>query len=450
MPTSLTRIRHYLDSLFAKREAAVIEQSMLPSEEEISPRLSGASQISAESVALRWNLVQRILEERAPTTSEPSAGNVGGAAALEDELLDPRTRDRMSVYSGNIENFIGTAELPVGLAGPLRVRGLFAHGDYYVPMATSEAALVVSYARGAQAISASGGCRALLVGEGVSRAPGFAFRDLVDAGKFVVWLSDQMDALREAAERTTRHGKLIDVSVHLEGNHVYLQFEYTTGDASGQNIVTIATHAACQYIVANSPVPPEYWFVEANLSGDKKASHLSFQHVRGRKVTAEVVLTAEVLEKRLHCTATRMLDYYRMSSIGGVMSGNIGLQGHYANGLAAVYIACGQDAACVAESAVGVTRFEPAQEGGLYASVTLPNVMVGTVGGGTTLPSARACLDLLGLAGAGKANAFAEVLTATVLAGELSIIAALVSDDFASAHQRLARGRNPSAPEAGA
>ena len=447
MPTPLSRVRRYLDTLFAERNADEIERLMLPTGEEISPRLSKGSNLTTESVTARWELVGRILAKRAAADGSSTDASAE-LPAIQSELLDDRTRSRLQTYAANIENFIGTAELPVGLAGPLRIRGLFARGDYYVPMATTEAALVASYTRGAQAISMSGGCTAMLVSEGVSRAPGFAFSDLVTAAKFVVWLSDQMDALREAAERTTRFGKLIDVHVHLEGNHVYIQLEYTTGDASGQNMVTIATHAVCRYILDTSPVQPDHWFVEANLSGDKKASHLSFQNVRGRKVTAEVVLPAEVLETRLHCTAAHMLDYFRMSSIGGVLSGNIGLQGHYANGLAAVYIACGQDAACVAESAVGVTRFEPAADGALYASVTLPNVMVGTVGGGTHLPSAKACLDLLGLAGPGRAHAFAEVVTGIVLAGELSIIAALVSDDFARAHEGLARTRT-APPKAG-
>jgi hydroxymethylglutaryl-CoA reductase (NADPH) len=135
-----------------------------------------------------------------------------------------------------------------------------------------------------------------------------------------------------------------------------------------------------------------------------------------------------------------MLDYWRMSVVGGVMTGSIGVQGHYANGLAAMFIACGQDAACVAEAAVGVTRFEPSGEGGLYAAVTLPNLIVGTVGGGTRLPSQRAWLDMLGLAGSGQARAFAEVAAAVALAGELSITGALAAGDFTRAHQRLARG----------
>src|SRR5690606_4053218 len=133
--------------------------------------------------------------------------------------------------------------VPVGVAGPLRVNGLAAQGDYYVPLATTEAALVASYHRGACVITLAGGCTTLLLNEGVSRAPAFAFRGLVEAGNFVVWCLGRIDAFRAVAEATTRHGKLKDVRVHIEGNHVYLVLDYTTGDAAGQNMVTIATQA---------------------------------------------------------------------------------------------------------------------------------------------------------------------------------------------------------------
>ncbi|MBI4641983.1 MAG: hydroxymethylglutaryl-CoA reductase, partial [Candidatus Tectomicrobia bacterium] len=340
-----------------------------------------------------------------------------------------------------IENFIGTAKVPVGLAGPLRVNGLFAQGDYYIPLATTEAALVASYNRGSQLISEAGGCTTIVLNEGVSRAPGFVFKDLIEAGQFVVWAISQFEEFKCEAEATTRYGKLIDMKITVEGNHVYLNFEFTTGDASGQNMATIASEAICDYIRANSPVPPQSSFVEANLSGDKKASAQSFQSVRGKKVTAEVILPADLVEKRLHTTQEKIANHWRLSAIGGILSGTVGIHGHYANGLAALYIACGQDAACVAESAVGVSRFEVTDQGDLYAAVTLPNLIVGTVGGGTGLPSQKACLEILGLAGPGKALAFAEVCAAVCLAGELSIAGAICSGDFTRAHEWFARGK---------
>ena len=424
MATDLRSVRSYFKRLLAERSEEEIAQTLVPSREAISPHVprgDAPARISAQAVERRWLLLE------------------AGASARQ-LLLDATTREQMPVYSKNIENFIGTVKVPIGLAGPLRVRGLFAQGDYYAPLATTEAALVASYTRGAQAITRAGGCTAAMVWEGVTRAPVFAFDSIVDVGRFLLWAGEHSQTFREVAASTTRHGVLQRTCLNVEGNHVYLIFEYSTGDAAGQNMVTIATDAVCRFILDQTPVQPAYWFVEANMSGDKKASHLSFQNVRGRKVTAEVTLTSDILEGHLKSSAGRMLDFYRVSSIGGVMSGNIGIQGHYANGMAALYIACGQDAACVAESAVGVTRFEPAGKGGLYASVTLPNVIVGTVGGGAALPSQNACLEILGLSGPGNASAFAEVCAALVLAGELSISAALSSDHFTRAHRTLARG----------
>jgi hydroxymethylglutaryl-CoA reductase (NADPH) len=205
-------------------------------------------------------------------------------------------------------------------------------------------------------------------------------------------------------------------------------------------MVTLATEAICDFIEQHCPIKPEYHFVEANLSGDKKASAQSFLLVRGRKVTAEAVLSADLIQKRLKTTPEHMVNFWRMCAMGGILSGTMGIQGHFANGLAALYLACGQDVACVAESAVGVSRYEVVN-GDLYASVSLPNIMVGTVGGGTGLPSQHACLEIMGLAGAGKAQALAEVCGALCLAGELSIMGAMCSGDFSRAHRLLARGK---------
>jgi hydroxymethylglutaryl-CoA reductase (NADPH) len=369
------------------------------------------------------------------------------AASAYDHLADEVTLAKHAAFARNIENFIGTVKLPVGLAGPLRVNGIAAQGDYYVPLATTEAALVASYHRGACVATLAGGCTTLILNEGVGRAPAYAFQSLLEVGNFVQWCLAHIEDFRAAADATTRHGRFRDLRFTIEGNHVYLLFEFTTGDASGQNMVTIATQAVCDYIAEHCPITPAYFFVEGNMSGDKKASAQSFQSVRGKKVSAEVRLPRKLVERHLHTTPEKMVDYWRMSALGGVLSGTIGVQGHYAIGLAALFIACGQDAACVAEAAVGVTRFEVSAESGLYAAVTLPNLIVGTVGGGTTLPSQRACLEILGLAGTGHGRAFAEVCAALALAGEISIIAALSAGQFAKAHSRLARGKKL-APEA--
>ncbi len=377
---------------------------------------------------------------RSATAESVSAWWRGRGEDGPNPLADEATLAAATAYSANIENLIGTVKVPVGVAGPLRVNGLHAHGDYDVPLATTEAALVASYARGADVITRAGGASAALVSEGVVRSPAFVFADIVEAGIFVGWAVEQSDRLRAAAEATTSHGKLEEVGAFLDNDTVFLTCRYTTGDAAGQNMVTIATEALCRAVLENCPVQPRCWFTEGNFSGDKKASYLGLITGRGRKASASVILPDALVQRCLHVTPERMLDYARVAQLGATFSGQIGAQGHYANGLAAFYIATGQDAACVAEGAVGVTRMER-RDGGLFMSVTLPNLLVGSVGGGTGLPSQKAALELMGLAGSGRAAALAEVAASLCLAGEISIMAAIAAGDFTRAHHRLARAR---------
>ncbi len=396
-------------------------QRLKPDLENLPPSLAGSAKVSQERATALWQ-------------------EIGDHSQLREILLHGSSDD-ITQYQGNIENFIGLMRMPLGIAGPLRVNGLAAKGDYWIPLATTEAALVASYHRGCRILTAAGGCSAMVLYESLSRAPAFVFETAGDACQFVVWALARFDEFQKIVATTTSHGQLVDVGCTVEGNHVYLNFEFTTGDASGQNMVTLATQAMCDDILIHSPLPPLRYYVESNLSGDKKASARAFTSARGKKVTAEVKLSADLISKHLHTTPAAMADYWRMSAIGGVLSGTLGIQGHFANGLAALYLATGQDAACVAESATGVTRFEITEDGGLYASVTLPGIMVGTVGGGTGLPTQRACLELMGLAGTGKARALAEVCAGLLLAGELSIIAALCAGHFSRAHRKLARDR---------
>ncbi len=339
---------------------------------------------------------------------------------------------------GNVEQYIGMAQVPVGLAGPLRINGLHANGDFYLPLATSEGALVASYDRGARLLSQAGGAICLLTAEQVQRAPGFVFDSLADAAHFAIWAVGEAEHFRAIAAEQSRHGRLLDMMTHVDGNHVYLIFAYHTGDAAGQNMVTVITAALCEDILSRSPVQPRYWFLESNMSGDKKATALSFIQTRGRNVTAEALIPRRLIERVLRTTPERMCDYWRMSFVAGVHTGSIGVSGHVANGIAALFLACGQDMACVSEATVGITRFE-AHDGDLYCSLTLPNLIVGTVGGGTRLPTAQECLGILDCVGDGKAGNFAEICAATALAGEISIVGALCAGEFARAHSRLGR-----------
>ncbi|MGR5295470.1 hydroxymethylglutaryl-CoA reductase [Vibrio mediterranei] len=419
MPKVNLHKRDYLTSIDKDLTLTEFDAKLSPKQHTPLRKVNRSPYLTARNVDYRWGILDN--------------------SEAKSQLLDPHTKSQMDSYSKNIEFFIGTLKMPIGTAGPLRVNGLFAQGDFQVPLATTEAALVASYNRGANLITACGGASAMLLNEGVTRTPGFAFKSLIEAGKFVAWLVTQFDHFKQLAESTTSHGKLSDINVNIEGNHVYLVFEYLTGDASGQNMVTIATNVVFDYIMTHTPVEPDYAFLDGNLSGDKKANSQTLRSVRGKKVTAEVLIPARLVEKYLHTTPKKMAQFGQMTTVGGALSGTIGINAHYANALAALYIACGQDAACVAESAIGMTRMEVTDAGELYASVTLPNLMVGTVGGGTGLPSQKACLDLLGLHGTGNSQALAEVAASLCLAGELSIVGAFCAGHFSNAHHKLAR-----------
>ncbi len=412
--------------------------------------------LSAEAVLAR--LAQRVPSEtplppRLPAGNDATdAGLATRRAFLEQEyhfdlgpLSGPTGTPPPEQLNGNIENLIGFAQIPVGVIGPLRINGLYAHGDYTVPMATTEGAMIASYHRGAYVISQAGGVSAMCLTESVSRAPGFVFKNMIEAAGFMDWMVHNAEGFQEQIAETTSHGKLIDIKISSCGPLVYLIFEYETGDAAGQNMVTVATNHVCKRIVEQAPYKPERWYIEANLSGDKKASMLSFMGARGKKVIASTSVPQRLIQRFLRTTPEEMAEYCRISALGGVQSGTIGVHGHYANALTGLFIACGQDAACVAEASVGITQMTVGPDGALNVSVTLPALVVGTVGGGTHLPTAQACLRMLGCAGSGRARAFAEICAATILAGEVSIIAAMAAGDFADAHARY-RHRPTTAP----
>lgn len=342
-------------------------------------------------------------------------------------------------YKGSIENYIGMAQVPIGLAGPLLVNGAHAFGDFYVPLATTEGALVASYNRGMKACRLSGGITTLCTAEGIQRCPSFKFLTIGEAGLFIKWTFDQMPKFKEIIKESSNFAQLNGLKSNLEGNTVILTFEYSTGDASGQNMVTFCTDNICQYILSEFSIKPQQWYIESNFSGDKKASAVSFSTYRGKKVTAEVVITKSIVEGVLKSTPKAIADYWQTSTLGVLQSGAIGAQGHIANGLTAMFIATGQDVACIAESSVGVTRMEVTAKGDLYVSLMLPSMMVGTVGGGTGLGTQKDSLKMMDCHGPGKAKKFAEICCALSLAGEISIASAMSAGHFSSAHKNLGR-----------
>ncbi|MBC7384246.1 MAG: hydroxymethylglutaryl-CoA reductase [Bacteroidia bacterium] len=387
----------------------------------VIPDVPGKNSWSAEAAAKR----QDFLESR----THKSLASLSGKSPMPD----PET------YKGNIESFIGMTQVPTGIVGPVYIRGTAAYGDFYVPMATTEGALIASYNRGAKACRLSGGITSVCLTETVQRAPLFRFHRLAEVGAFMYWILDKLDIFKSITLGKSRFAKLIDLRLNMEGNQVVIIFEYTTGDAAGQNMVTICTEAICTYIIEHTPIQPTHWFIESNYSGDKKATAVSFSSVRGKKVTAEAVIKKQYVKEVLSSDVPGIVQYWQSSSVAAVQSGSIGIQGHFANGLTAIFLACGQDVACVAEAYVGITRMEKNEDGDLYVAVTLPSLMVGTVGGGTGLTTQHECLDLLECTGPGTARKFAEICGATVLAGELSIAAALASGQFSKAHRIFGR-----------
>lgn len=393
---------------------------------------------SKKMIEDRWRM---LLSSRHVKESTKEKIEISGMSMenIKNELLDPDTFTRSELFKDNIENFIGTVKVPVGIAGPLRVNGLHANGDYYIPLATTEAALVASISRGISCINQCGGATAAVILEGVSRDPTLVFRNLTEIGQFMAWAVPNFETFKAEAEKTTRFGKLIDMKYTLEGNYVHIKCLYTTGDASGQNIVTIATEAILDYIVANSPIKPASHFLEGGMSGDKKANHLTMATCRGKRVIAEVILAPDVIESTLHATPEQLIKSSSIGSAGLLLTGSIGQSCHFANAITAMSIALGQDPACASESHIGIARGTLLEDRSVHLTVTLPNMLVATVGGGTKLPSQKACLDLMGLAGNGKGNALAEVMACVCIAGEISLGAAIVSGDFAKAHKILAR-----------
>ncbi|MCP5360116.1 MAG: hydroxymethylglutaryl-CoA reductase [Steroidobacteraceae bacterium] len=346
--------------------------------------------------------------------------------------------------AGSIEGFIGYACVPVGIAGPVRIRGAQAEGEYFLPFATTEGTLVASFQHAFNVINRCGGAAALVSEQQVGRAPCFEFADLHQADAFARWLPAQRDGLAAAVATTSRYCRLLGLHTSILGNTVYVRFEFTTGDAAGQNMVTLATQVGCQWLLERTPIKPRSWLVESVLSGDKRASALAFRDTRGRNASAEVVLPAKVIARYWRTDVDGFVRCWAQAQAGSAQTGAVGLQANVANALAAMFIACGQDVACIAEAVVAVTRAERRSDGDLYVSVTLPNLIVGTVGGGTYLPTAQECLSLLGCTGTGKAAKFAEIVAVAALAGELAILGAMASGQFAAAHAAGGRkGRLP-------
>ena len=347
------------------------------------------------------------------------------------------------VVKRNCENMIGTVQVPVGIAGPLLVNGEYAHGSYYLPLATTEGALVASVNRGCSAITRAGGAEVRILHDGMTRAPVFAARSIAHAKQVVDWVAAHPGELRAAAESTTSHGKLIEIVPFVAGTSVFFRMNFDTKDAMGMNMVTIASAKVSELIAQGTGA--RLVALSGNMCTDKKPAAINGILGRGRSVVAGVALSHDLISEVFKTDAPTLFEVnYRKNLIGSARAGAMGFNAHAANVVAAMFIACGQDAAHAIDGSTCLTTVDPTPTG-VYVSVTLPSLPVGTVGGGTGIETQQECLNLLGVAGGGNppgtnAKKLAEIIASGVLAGELSLLGALAAQDLARAHQQLGRG----------
>jgi len=345
-----------------------------------------------------------------------------------------------AVLPGNIENFMGVAQVPIGLAGPLKIIGEKAQGDFYIPLATSEGTLVASYNRGMRLLSESGGVKTTVVEQFMQRSPVFAFDDALQAREFGAWVTQHFDAIKQVAETTTRSGKLVNIGQYAIGPLRNLRFNYTTGDAAGQNMTGKATFAACEWIKKSYPGGANY-ILSGNMDTDKKHSRANMLLTRGKRVVAECKVRGDLLQSLMGISAKELFWARQVANAGAFLAGSANNGAHAANGLTAMFIATGQDVANISESHAGVTYAQLLDDGDYYWSITLTSLIVATYGGGTGLPTQRECLEMLGCYGSDKADKFAEICAAVVLAGDTSLASAILAGEWVSSHDELGRNR---------
>ncbi|OGG14878.1 hypothetical protein A2773_01255 [Candidatus Gottesmanbacteria bacterium RIFCSPHIGHO2_01_FULL_39_10] len=349
--------------------------------------------------------------------------------------------DDIQASSKNCENMIGAAQIPLGIAGPLRtINYKLRTKNYYIPLATTEGALVASVNRGCKAVTQSGGVYVEVEDTGITRGPVFKTQGLKQSLEFKKWLDDHFKNLQEIAQTTSSHLALKKLGTRLVGKYVYVRFYFDTGLAMGMNMATIATTAIADYIENETGI--RCLSIAGNFDTDKKAAWLNFISGRGKKVWAEVILPPDVLKTTLKTTAQKIYDVWLGKCLlGSIMSGSLGFNAHYANIIAALFIATGQDPSHVVEGSMGVTTTEVIEDS-LHVSIYIPSCIVGVIGGGTALETQKESLSILGLKGKSEDSLkLAQIVGAAVLAGEISLLASLSQGSLAKAHKKLGRGK---------
>lgn len=335
------------------------------------------------------------------------------------------------VNGRNIENLIGATQIPLGIAGPLLVNGK----SFFIPLATTEGALVASLSRGCKAVTETGGANVYVENIGMTRGPVFKTTGLEESFKLKGWIEKNFKDLAKIAKKTSSHLKLLKADFKVVGRNLFVRFYFDTQDAMGMNMATIATEVMVRLIEQNTRA--KCVSLAGNFDIDKKPAWLNFIQGRGKKIWAEAILDKKVIRDVLKTTPEKIVEVvHTKNHLGSIMSGSLGFNAHFANIIAAIFLATGQDPGHIVEGSLGVTTAEELDQGDLYFSIYLPSLVVGIVGGGTQLPTQQEAINLLGVK---KVVEFAESLGAATLAGELSLIASLAEGSLAKAHKRLGR-----------
>lgn len=365
-------------------------------------------------------------------TSYPEPLRGGGTVLQQDGGLYEQ------VSKANIENYVGTARIPVGIAGPVQVRGDEAQGEFYIPMATTEGTLVASASRGMKVINESGGVRARVVSNGgIQRAPVFEFHNIDDAADFTKAMNDDWSWLVPAMESTTSHGKVMDIRCWQLARMVCMRVTMNSGDASGQNMVSIATAKAITAVMEKHPQIRRH-LMAGGMSGEKVGSNINALLGRGKNVVVSVEIPGEVMQRITRANIADIPRIHRSYTDFALLAGNHNSHHSHNNVLPAIYIAAGQDPATLCESSYAQNSFDlDSEKNTLRWDVHLPNVNVGTVGGGTGLPTQRECLEIMGCHGGGKVNKFAELCAVASLANEISFWGSVCAQEWINAHADL-------------
>lgn len=438
-------------SLQGKISAYRLEQELKRSVNE------GLEPDCSRAVRVRRLYLQGLIEEsaKAKTSDEAMAAKARNALTISEESssvgLPYNSFDHESFYRSilgkNCENVIGFIPYPVGVAGPI----LMDNKKYHVPMATTEGALVASTNRGCRAITESGGVFTQILNDGMTRAPALRLRSAKEAADVYRWVQqpENLETLRAAFSSTTNYGRLLAIKPTIAGRSIHLRFKCFTGDAMGMNMISKGVLECLDVLEKEFPTI-DVLSVSGNTCTDKKPSAMNWIEGRGKSVVAEAVLSSHVVVDVLKCTVPSLVDLNIAKNLmGSTLAGSIGgSNAHAANVVTACFLATGQDPAQNVESSNCMTLMEADEGGSLRVSVTMPCIEVGTVGGGTSLPAQKACLDMLGLAGSSgtpgeNAQQLARIIASTVLAGEISLMAALASNHLVSAHMKLNRAEKP-------